>query len=59
MRNNMITVKELIEELRQYPEDTPVMLEYTPVSEVYLQEDFYFGDSKNPQQAFGPAVIIE
>lgn len=55
----MITVKELIEELQQYPDDTPVMLEYTPVTEVYLQEDFYFGDSHNPRQAFGPAVIIE
>jgi hypothetical protein len=55
----MITVKELIEELQEYPEDTPVVLGYTPVTEVYLQEDFYFADSKNPNQAFGPAVVIE
>lgn len=55
----MTTVRELIEELEQYPDDTPVMLGYTQITDVYLQEDFYFADSKNPNQAFGPAVIIE
>lgn len=55
----MTTVGELIEILKQYPEDIPVMVGYTNVQDVYLDEDFYFGDSKNPQQAMGPAVVIE
>lgn len=55
----MITVKELIEELKQYDEDLPVIIGYNSIQDVYLDEDFYFADSKNPSQAFGPAVIIE
>ena len=55
----MITVKELIEALEQYPEDTPVILGYNYIQDIHFEDDFYFGDSSNPSQAFGPAVIIE
>lgn len=55
----MITVGELIDILKEYPEDIPVILGYNSVQDVHLEEDFYFADSKNPSQAFGPAVIIE
>jgi len=55
----MMTVKELIEILEQYPGDTPVVNGYNSVENVYLDNDYYFADSKNPNQAFGPAVVIE
>lgn len=55
----MMTVGELIEILSQYPEDIPVMLGFTTVQDIYLDNDFYFADSSNPAQAIGPALIIE
>ena len=54
-----MTVKELIDFLKQFPEDTPVVNGYTYIEEVFFDDNFYFGDSKNPNQAFGPAVVIE
>ena len=55
----MMTVGDLIDELSQYDEDTPVIIGYSSVQNVYLDPDFYFGDSPNPARAFGPAVILE
>ena len=54
-----MTVGELIEQLQVFPEDIPVMLGYTPIEDVYLDENFFFADSKNPQSAVGPAIVIE
>ena len=54
-----MTVGELIEQLQVFPDDIPVILGYTPVEDVYLDENFFFADSKNPQTAVGPAIIIE
>jgi len=55
----MITVGELIDMLSEYSDDYPVMIGYTRLKNVYLDDSFYFGDSKNPAQAIGPAVILE
>ena len=55
----MMTVKELIEILEEYPNDTPVVNGYTYIQDVYLDENYYFADSKNPNQAIGPAIVIE
>ena len=55
----MMTVKELIEELEHYNENLPVIIGYNAIQDIQFEEDFYFADSKNPNQAFGPAVIIE
>ena len=55
----MKTVKELIEILESMPEDAPVILGYTPLQEVYIDEEFYFADTKDPTQSIGTAVILE
>ena len=56
----MMTVGDLIDELSQYDDDTPVIIGYSSVQNVYLNPDFYFGDSPdNPARAFGSAVILE
>lgn len=54
-----MTVGELINILESYSDDIPVILGYSPIQDIHLEEDFYFADSKNPSRAFGPAVIIE
>lgn len=54
-----MTVGELIEQLQVFPDDIPVMLGVMPISEVYLDENFFFADSKNPATAVGPAIVIE
>lgn len=55
----MITVSELIDLLKDMPEDAPVILGYTPLQEVYVDDNFFFADTKNPEQAVGTAVILE
>ena len=55
----MITVKNLIEELQDMPQDAPILLGWTPLRDIYIDENFYFADSKNPKTAIGTAVILE
>lgn len=56
----MMTVGELIDKLSEYDDDIPVIIGYSAVRNVYLDRDFYFGDSPdNPARAFGEAIILE
>lgn len=54
-----MTVEELIDILSDYPPEYPVILGYTPITDVYCDENYFFADNPNPQQAVGPAIIIE
>lgn len=55
-----MTVGDLIDKLSQYDDDTPVIIGYSSVQNVYFDQDFYFGDSPdNLVRAFGPAIILE
>lgn len=53
-----MTVRELIEELQKFPNDLPVMVDYSEVEKVYLNEEHYFGDSADPNCKVGSAVEI-
>ena len=55
----MLTVHDVIEELKQLPQDYPVIISYMPIDRIYVDEEFYFGDSANPATSVGPAVIFE
>lgn len=53
-----MTVKELIMVLQSLPEDLPVMVNYSDIDEVYINDEHYFGDSANPNCRVGSAVEI-
>lgn len=53
-----MTVKELIEKLSEFQQDLPVMVDYTDIEKVYLNDEHYFGDSANPNCEVGCAVEI-
>lgn len=54
-----MTVKELINILKKMPQDYPVIIGYTLVNDVYIDNNFYFGDQQDLMESIGPAVIIE
>lgn len=55
-----MTVRDLIKELQDLPQDLPVVTDYKEITDLTVDNNFYFLDkySKNGYD-IGPAVILE
>lgn len=56
--NESQTVAEFIETLKQFPQDLPIRVNYDKGTEVWIQEEFYDGDSANPKCPVIKAVVV-
>ena len=55
-----MTVRDLIKELKEYPQDLPVVTDYKEITEVVYDESFYFLDSKSDVgYSVSPAIVLE
>ena len=55
-----MTVRELIKELEELPQDVPVVTDYHEVKHVIYEESFYFINNVNKDgYTIEPAVILE
>ena len=55
-----MTVRELIEELEELPMDLPVVTDYQEITEVNLDDNFYFLDRISKEgYTIGPAIVLE
>lgn len=54
-----MTVRELIEELEEYPMDLPVVTDYREIEHVELKDAFYFMDYTEKTYYTHPAVVLE
>ena len=52
------TVSEFIETLKQFPQDLPIRIDYMKGAEIWVSEEFYDGDSANPNCPIIKAVIV-
>lgn len=53
-----MTVKELIEELKKYPDDMIVTDGSYIMDKVFIKEDFYNGDQANPKCEIIKSVLV-
>lgn len=55
-----MTVRELIKELEEMPQDTPVVTDYHEITHVTYEESFYFINNVNKSgYTVEPAIILE
>ena len=55
-----MTVRDLIDELKELPQDLPVVTDYKEITDVKFEDAFYFLDKSNPDGYYiGPAVVLE
>lgn len=55
-----MTVRDLIEELEELPMDLPVVIDYQEVSEIDIEDDYYYLDKHTPNRySVGPVVVLE
>lgn len=55
-----MTVSDLIKELKELPQDLPVVTDYKEITDIKLDDSFYFLD-KHSQVGYsiGPAIVLE
>ena len=54
-----MTVRDLIEELEEYPMDLPVVCNLKEVNEISLTDTMYYLDSAEIEYVHSPAVVLE
>lgn len=55
-----MTVRELIEELEDMPQDVPVVTDYQEIKHVHYNENFYYLNNTIPNgYVVEPAVVLE
>jgi len=55
-----MTVRELIEELEDMPQDLPVVTDYSEIKHVHYEESFYYlNNSTKEGYTIEPAVVLE
>lgn len=55
-----MTVRDLIEELEELPQDLPVVTDYKEITDIYLENKFYFLDRHSKDGYWiGPAVVLD
>lgn len=52
------TVAEFIEVLKQFPQDLPIRIDNMQGTEIWVSEEFYDGDSANPNCPVIKAVVV-
>lgn len=52
------TVAEFIEVLKQFPQDLPIRINHMEGTEIWVSEEFYDGDSANPNCPIIKAVVV-
>ena len=52
------TVAEFIESLKQFPNDLPIRIGYEEGAEIFVSDEFYDGDSANPNCPVIKAVVV-
>lgn len=53
-------VRDLIAELQELPQDLPVVTDYQEITEVNLDNNFYFLDrTSDIGYSIGPAIVLE
>lgn len=52
------TVAEFIELLKRFPQDLPIRIDFTKGTEIWVSEEFYDGDSANPNCPIIKAVVV-
>ena len=55
-----MTVSDLINELKELPQDLPVVTDYKEITDVEFEDSFYFLDKTSTDGYYiGPAVVLE
>ena len=55
-----MTVRDLIKELEELPQDLPVVTDYKEITEINLDNNFYFLDKYTDKgYSIGPAIVLE
>ena len=55
-----MTVRDLIKELRDLPQDLPVVTDYKEITDIAVEDKFYFLDRYNKNgYDVSPAVVLE
>ena len=55
-----MTVRDLIKELKEMPQDLPVVTDYKEITEVLYDDGFYFLDKRSKEgYSVSPAVVLE
>lgn len=55
-----MTVRDLIEELEEMPQDLPVVTDYRNITKVIYNDNFYFLDKQSDKGYYvEPAVVLE
>ena len=52
------TVAEFIEVLKQYPQNLPIRIDGEQGADIWIDEEFYDGDSANPNCPIIKAVVV-
>ena len=55
---NPMTVRDLVEELEQFPMDLPVVTDVKEISSVDLDDGMYYLDNSSTQYVFSSAVVL-
>ncbi|MBP5668851.1 MAG: hypothetical protein J6X14_00900 [Lachnospiraceae bacterium] len=56
--DNSQTVSEFIETLKMFPQDLPIRINYMKGTEILVSNEFFDGDSANPNCPIIRAVIV-
>ena len=56
--DNSQTVSEFIETLKMFPQDLPIRINYMKGTEILVSNEFFDGDSANPNCQIIRAVIV-
>lgn len=55
-----MTVRDLIKELSEYPQDLPVVTDYKEITNIEYNDRFYFLDKYTKEgYSISPAVVLE
>lgn len=54
-----MTVKDLILELKEYPQDLPVVSAHKEINKIEVNNDFYYINENNEDYSIGSFVVLE
>ena len=55
-----MTVRDLIKDLKELPQDLPVVTDYKEITDIVVDDSFYFlNNASKTGYDIGPAVVLE